>query len=324
MRKLRMKCLAPRGNPFPFYFSPVAVSEHFDLVETNPDVVVLINLNVADWRGRSDLAPSLRALDGPTPTVLFHSLDRWDWPDTSAHDGGWLRTAMQVANEADFVFGNQLPASFQEAWPKRVPLFVPSIVPELDAAPVPFTSYDLSFVGEYSSERGAEEPLRESASDPGEVRTRAERARQIALLQTALGGEARLHFEDRTFWSADQLTRARLLKQYARTLDASRVVFSPPGLGYNCCRHAEAMARRRLLLVNPLHERILVPEATLWREQRICVTYRWDAADLVDRARFALHADHSDRIDEAARYYRRWGRSDVQVALVARHLVEHL
>ena len=46
-----------------------------------------------------------------------------------------------------------------------------------------------------------------------------------------------------------------LMSSYGDILDRSAVVFSPPGYGYNCTRHAEAWAHGCVLLAPRLHER---------------------------------------------------------------------
>lgn len=314
MARKRLRVQLATEDGFPSYFPQELLGNYFELVDSRPEVVVLKNLDESALQAEIDLSSSHRYVVGRVPTMVFHAIDRWD------AEGAWAESARQLVSSATVVFGNNLPLRL----PSRtvlVPLLCRSLVEGTHdrAFSGSEARYELSFVGGYVPQEA------ESVDWPEEVRTHAARGVALARLTSTLRGR-RLFVARTDFWTAtemgDQEELTRIRELYRRVLYESAAVFSPPGAGYNCHRHAEAWAYKRLLLTCPLHERVLLPEPALWYEEAIHVQYAWDGSDLEERSLWMLDNLDAlkDRVDEGFGYYLRWAPIETQLALVYERL----
>lgn len=311
-KRLRVQMASKEG--FPSYFPQELLNNYFQFVDSRPDVIVLQNLDEPALQAEANLSSSHRYVAGRVPTMAFHAIDRWD------AEGAWAESARRLASSATIVFGHNLPLRLPST-AIFVPLLCRSLVEETDDRTFPGSEarYELSFVGGYVPQQV------EHVDWPEEVRTHRARGVALARLSSALR-ERRLFVARTDFWTAaergDQQELARIRGLYRRILIESAAVFSPPGAGYNCHRHAEALAYRRLLLTCPLHERILLPEPELWSEEALGVQYAWDGSDLEERALWMLDNLDSfgERVDEGFGYYLRWVPIEAQLAFVHERL----
>ena len=104
-------------------------------------------------------------------------------------------------------------------------------------------------------------------------------------------------------------------ERYHAALSRARVVFVPPGRGYNTQRLTDGWAHGCLVLSPQLTERVGMPEPAAWREEAHHVRYRWDLSDLVERAREALGlgSELRERVAAGREHYLRAGPVEAQM-----------
>lgn len=318
MSRIRVSLLSGAAKgAFPFQFSVAEIERRFEIVTSRPDVIVLQILNQRAFFESVSLAPSFSALDGGTPTVLFHEMDRWDEP------GAWHDEAGALAHRADLVFGHQLSNDLD---PRRFhPLMLPPFMGDWGQAihlvepRERKKEIDISFVGSFTSPG--------EDVDLDEVRTREARGLALSVLRAGLSPRWRLHIDRRRYWKTPKYELPELMSSYGDILDRSAVVFSPPGYGYNCTRHAEAWAHGCVLLAPRLHERILVEAPEMWESEQMYVGYEWDLSDLVEKAEHAATLSDRSRTDmltAGRRYYESFCTIRGQVDRVADLILERL
>ncbi|MHB8690427.1 MAG: hypothetical protein ACYDHH_04210 [Solirubrobacteraceae bacterium] len=303
MRRIRVLAAGAPGAGWPGYVSWRLFQERFEIVERDPDLVLLqVMDDYQRWMG-VDLGPSQRAAELGLPVVALEAMDAIG--TTSEWDRRWL----ELRRRADLVVGPQLP---RELGARGVPLLYPPRQRFVGRGPYLGCDapIELSFVGAYT-------PC-SATRWPEDERSREWRGAAIQRLCDGLHGH-RIEFQRADYWQSWGTADDRRLEQmhirYARVMARSAVIFCPPGLGYNTTRHTEAWRQRRLVLSAPVHERVMMPEPELWREEALGVHFRWDGSDLVDRCRWAIDnaSALAERVAEGHAYYLRWGTAQARL-----------
>jgi hypothetical protein len=324
-RRLRVQCIGKRAFP---RFLAAAAFERFAFVDSRPDILVLEHLGPpSSDRTKIDLCSSFEALERGLPTVIFHTLDRWDWSEQ------WDDRARELCGRVTLLFGTGLPPG-PIGNARVVPLLCPASrqqVPPRRGAEI-----DIFFSGWFQppghqSRRppGLPESLWDDPHEQWQVpaarhkagwlRVLRERGEAVAILAEALW-DCRLVFENRTFWFATVEEQHRMSAEYDAAMSRARVAFTPPGRGYSTQRLTDGWAHRCLVLTPRLTDRVQLPEPRSWWAETHHVCYRWDLLDLAAKARFALEHENElgDRVEAGHAYFKRWGTVAAQVAQITR------
>jgi len=292
---------------FPDWWPKAAVQSAFTFVTGRPDVSLL---PVPKWTWSSaDFETYTRlARDSSLPTAVYYPFDSWDDPARGWQGPlHWAEPLHHYALAADIVAGPTLPVA---GGPRDVvPLPYPALVRRLPSPPdLAASTVDVHFAG-YFKEPGW-------AAPPSDTRDRRYRGHLVRQLRDALPAE-RLRIRRARYWGDGE--KATLRRRYVRELDRSAIVLAPAGYGYLTFRHADAWARGRVALSEPVHRRIRVPEPARWEEGEICLTYDPAADDIVDVVERALK-DPAKLAEVAVSgwdYGRRWADPARQAAHLA-------
>jgi hypothetical protein len=128
-----------------------------------------------------------------------------------------------------------------------------------------------------SRRRPASRPRSSTSTSPVASGSRA--ARPVAA--------GRVRIRKAEYWGGDG-AQANLRRRYVREVDRSAIVLAPAGYGYLTFRHADAWARGRVALSEPVHRRVQVPERWRWEAGEVCLTYDPAADDIVEVVERAL------------------------------------
>jgi hypothetical protein len=322
-RPLRIRCVGRRAFPRDL---AAAAPDYFDFVDGDPDLLVLEHLGPpSSERTRIDLGPSFEALECGLPTVLFHTLDSWDWSEP------WDDLARELCARVTLLFGTELSAG-----PIGGARVVPLLCPPSREPPPPRepAEIDLFFSGWYwpvghtePKPPGLPQAVWEDPREEWQVRGARHKSDWLAVLRER--GEAIARLEDGlrgydtviegcASWFATPAQRTRMSDAYHAALSRARVVFAPPGRGCSTQRLTDAWAHGCLVLSPQLTDRVRMPEAAAWMEETHHVRYRWDLSDLVERAREALEREPELRGRAAAGrdHYLRAGPLEAQMRRV--------
>jgi hypothetical protein len=152
-----------------------------------------------------------------------------------------------------------------------------------------------------------------------DTRDRRYRGHLVRQLRAALP-PGRVRIRRAEYWAGD--AQANLRRRYVRELDRSTIVLAPAGYGYLTFRHADAWARGRVALSEPVHRLVQVPEPACWEAGDVCLTYDPAADDIVEVVERGLR--DPGRLAEIAASGWRYGRRWTDPALQARHLADAL
>jgi hypothetical protein len=141
----------------------------------------------------------------------------------------------------------------------------------------------------------------------------------VRQLEAALPA-GRVHIRKAGCWGDG--AQANLRRRYVRELDRSAIVLAPAGYGYLTFRHADAWPRGRVVLSEPVHRRLRVPEPARWEAGEVCLTYDPAADDIVE----VVERDLEDpaRLREIAATGWHYGHRWTDPARQAAHLADAL
>ena len=306
----------PEAGAFPEWWPPAAVERAFEPTSGRPDVEML---PMPTWRwGPAEFAAvTARAEAATVPTAVYLRFDSWDDPARAWRgDPGFTSLVHRLAEAVTVVAGPQLPVRGGPAHPVALPY--PPLVPRRRRPPdLAGARRDVHFAG-FWLEGGW-------AAAPSDTRDRHHRGRLLASLRGALPPD-RVAFRRDAYWELDEAEQARLRRRSLREMDDATIVFAPAGYGYLTIRHADGWARGRVVLSEDVSRHALVPEPRRWADGEIALLYEPSGADLAEVVVEAVA--RPDRLAAIARagweYGRRWTRPEVQAALLAEALAEHL
>jgi len=240
------------ADQFPEEWPKAAVRSAFTFVSSRPDVSML---PMPKWTWTElDFEAALRAAEESSGlTVVYYPFDSWDDPARGWQGPRqWAEPLHRYVLRADIVAGPTLPAT---GGPHDVvPLPYPPMVRRLPAPPdVTSSVIDVHFAG-YFKEPGW-------AAPPADTRDRRYRGHLVRQLRDALPA-GRVRIRKAEYWGGG--AQANLRRRYVRELDRSAIVLAPAGYGYLTFRHADAWPRGRVVLSEPVHRRLRVPEPARW------------------------------------------------------------
>jgi hypothetical protein len=295
------------ADQFPDWWPKAAVRSAFTFVHRGPDVSML-PLPKWTWQERDFEAAGRLAEESTVPTAVYYPFDSWDDPPRGWQGPlHWAEPLRRYVLLADVVAGPTLPVSGGP--PDVVPLPYPPLVRRRASPPdLASSAIDVHFAG-YFREPGW-------AAPPADTRDRRYRGHLVGQLRDGLP-DRRLRIRRTQYWGDD--AQANLRRRYVREIDRSAIVLAPAGYGYLTFRHADAWARGRAALSEPVHRRLRVPEPERWESGDVCLTYdpcREDIVEVVERA-----LDDPARLSAIAAsgwdYGRRWTDPAAQVACLA-------
>jgi len=306
-RLLRVLRSEAEDDQFPEEWPKAAVQSAFTFVTSRPDVAML-PVPKWTWTDRDFEAARRIAEASTVPTVVYYPFDSWDDPARGWQGPQhWAEPVHRYVLLADVVAGPTLPVTGGP--PDVVPLPYPPVVRRRPSPPdVMAAVIDVHFAG-YFKEPGW-------AAPPADTRDRRYRGHLVRQLREALPAE-RIRIRKVEYWRDD--APADLLRRYVRELDRSAIVLAPAGYGYLTYRHADAWARGRVALSEPVHRRLQVPEPERWESGDVCLLYDPSRDDIVEVVERALD-DRSRLADLAASgwdYGRRWTDPARQAAHLA-------
>ena len=306
----RLRVGRSEADQFPDWWPKSALQSAFAFVAGTPDVTVL-PMPKWTWTERDFEAAECVAAASELPTVVYYPFDSWDDPARGWWGPRqWAEPLHRYVLRADIVAGPSLPVS---GGPHDViPLPYPPLVRRLPAPPdLSAATIDVHFAG-FFREPGWAPPL-------ADTRDRRYRGHLVRQLQAALP-PGRVRIRQAAYWNDG--APANLRRRYVRELDRSALVLAPAGNGYLTFRHADAWARGRVTLSEPVHRLVQVPEPARWESGDVCLTYDPAADDIVDIVERGL--EDPGRLAEIAASGWRYGRRWTDPARQARHLADEL
>jgi hypothetical protein len=297
-----------RVDQFPEWWPAEATATAFTLVADRADAAIAPLPR--PWWTADDFARAADAIaDTNLPTAVYLPIDSWDDPSRGwSGPAEWTDLVHEYAALVDIVAGPQLPATGGP--PRALPLPYP---PMADRVPAPPDLRDariaLTFAGYFTDPGWAAPPI--------DSRDRRHRGHLVALLEAGLPPD-QLHIRRVQFWG-DHDDHDELVELATKELDNATIGFAPAGYGHLTFRHADVWARGRVLLTEPLHRDVLVPEPERWESGDIGLLYDPDGHNLVEVVEAALR--HPERLATIARagwdYGRRWTNPANQAAQLA-------
>ena len=300
-RRLRLNLPACRA--FPYYIPEDWINRVFDCVETNPDFQLLPILNEASEEAGDDLTKLLE-LDCKARAAVFLTVDQWDG------DGEWMAQARELCLSSSLVFGHQLPRNVGGDTAFRA-LLLPSLIPHARRFRFPpEPTNHIFFAGALAANGDAD----------ARVRTREHRTFLAGRLAQGVSGDHSVMMEPKRYWRASEADRAAMRRRMAREIDHSWIGFCPSGFSYYCFRHSEVMARGRVVLSEPIHRHVRVPEPERWEQGEVALVFNSDGDDILKVVHRALQEPRA--LAEIARsgyeYARRWSRPWQQLLYIER------
>ncbi len=312
----RLRVLASEADQFPDWWPKTAVQAAFTLVSARPDALVLPMPKM--WWREEDFDVHAGYVDthpASLPKAVYYRFDSWDDPARGWNGPrGWREPLHRYIALADLVAGPTLPSTGGP--PDVVPLPYPPLVRRVASPPdLGASTIDLHFAGSYKEPGWA--------GPSPDTRDRRYRGHLLRELCASLPAE-RILIRRTKYWNADD--QRALRRRYVRELDRSAIVLAPAGFGHLTFRHADAWARGRVVLSEPVQRHLRVPEPERWASGEICLTYDPERDDVVEVVKRAL--DDPRRLHAVARagwaYGRRWTDPAAQVAQLAEALAVRL
>ena len=305
----RLRILPSESDLFPDWWPKSAVQSAFMFVGSRPDIAML-PMPKWSWTGHDVDAARRVAEKSNALTVVYYPFDSWDDPARGWQGPRrWAEPLHRYVLQADVVAGPTLPVTGGP--PDVIPLPYPPVVRRLPAPPdVTSSVIDVHFAGCFREPGWA--------APPSDTRDRRYRGHLVRQLRGALPA-GRVRIRKAAYWGGDG-ARANLRRRYVRELDRSAIVLAPAGYGSLTFRHADAWARGRVALSEPVHRRVQVPERWRWEAGEVCLTYDPAADDIVEVVERALQ--EPARLAAIAASGWHYGRRWTDPARQAAHLAD--
>ena len=268
------------------------------------------------WQAADFDAAIALAGEAAVPTAFYDRFDSWDDPSRAWRgDPTFVHDLHRYAAAVTVVAGPQLPLAGGPRHPLALPY--PPMVARRASPPAPAPArFDVQFAGALLDPGWAAPPL--------DTRDRHHRGHLVAQLRAAVSPD-RLAIRAGRYWMEDESAQQALRARSLDEMDQSTIVFAPAGFGYLTIRHSDAWARGRVVLSEPVQQRVLVPEPERWEAGEVAVCYDPAADDLPQVVAEALGDPR--RLASVARagweYGRRWTDPRVQARMLADALTQH-